>query len=129
VFLGLYEGWQMRGRQKDALFNYELEVERLERDAERMHVKGIRHLTGLDPRRGKYWNDERRRQISKLSCSIENWSSPLAVLWIFFCLLVASPLLIIGYFVSGSIRPFIENIWAPVRDPVLAALARVSHRH
>lgn len=125
AMVGAYEGWRAReggGR----LFDFDSEVERIDRDTDRIHAKAVKLREGFDPRSGKYWNDPRREEIFDDSFVVEVWSSPLAALWIIAWLILASPLLLVGYAVSGTIRPFIENLWQPFREPLASALVRAT---
>lgn len=78
---------------------------------------------GVDPRAGAYWNDKRRTEIEDLALDIETWNNPIAMTWIVLWLIAASPLMVIAYFASGSLRPFVVNIWEPLREPILSVLS------
>lgn len=123
IVVGVVEGWRGRG-EKDGLFDYQAEVDRLNRDSDRVQARMVEIESGLDPRKGIYWNDKRRTQIADLTFDIETLSHPIAALWVFAWVVVASPLLVVGYLISGTIRPFLEHLWRPFRDPLVAALAR-----
>ncbi|CAM5419598.1 hypothetical protein ATER59S_02373 [Aquamicrobium terrae] len=133
LILGFYEGWRARARGKLADFDEHADL--YERDSERMHKEIVELDTGLDPAKGKFWSDPRRKEVQEIAFTIENWSNPLAMIWILFWLVASIPLLAVGYFLSGSMQPFIQNLWEPIRDPVAAILHRVvpgsrpSHSH
>lgn len=108
--LGLYEGWTS--------LTYDQTVRKIEADTDRLHAEVIRISEGIDPRTGKLWNDPRRREITDLSLTLETWGNPIAMTWIIIWMVVAAPFLFLGYLTSGTFRPFIANVWDPLRDPV-----------
>lgn len=115
--IAAYEGWKI------AATSYDDRVETLETSAERLHSKSIEITVGISLNNSKFWNDPRAKRIRDLVGQIEDWNNPLAMTWIAIWLLAASPLLIATYFISGSIRPFVVNLWAPLREPIISILS------
>lgn len=76
-----------------------------------------------DPTKGRLWLDDRRQEIQNASYTIETWNNPISVLWISAWLIISAPLLVISYFVTGSLRPFASSIWKPLQEPAVAALS------
>ncbi len=91
--------------------------------------KSLVLLTGEDPINGRLWTDPRKEKIEDLAMTIESWNNPVSMLWIYFWLAASLPLLLISYFVAGSLRPFIHNIWQPLRLPISSMLSEITaHR-
>jgi len=112
-----YEGWL--GERHD------VRLEQIEADIDRLHAETVELSQGVDPRTGNYWKDERHREIRHLSMVLETWNNPLSMIWITAWLAIASPFMVLAYFVTGSLKPFIMNVWEPLRDPILAVLESV----
>ncbi|WP_161632254.1 hypothetical protein [Aliihoeflea sp. 2WW] len=112
IAAGIAEGWRPS-------IGYENRIDEIKRDTDLLHRKGVEISEGIDPMKGRYWNDIRRQEIYELSATLETWSNPIAMLWILIWLGLAAPFLLIGYLVSGTLRPFLVNVWEPFRDPVL----------
>lgn len=128
--LSAYEGWSSNlnsAKPKDDLATREADsrkrMDALDDRIDTLRAKITIDSKGVDPRKGVYWNDKRRAEIENLSLDIETWNNPLAMMWIVLWLAAASPLMVVAYFASGSLRPFIINIWEPLRDPVLSVLS------
>lgn len=92
--------------------------------------KDMMLLTGEDPINGRLWEDPRRRELEDLGMTIETWNNPVSILWIYFWVAASIPLLAISYFVTGSLRPFVHNIWQPLRMPISTMLSEImTSRH
>ncbi|NSZ73304.1 hypothetical protein G6L74_06050 [Agrobacterium tumefaciens] len=104
-------------------------ISELEKEIDRLHAEQVVESEGVDPRTGLYWKDARHSEIRDLSLTLEIWNNPLAMMWILFWLVVASPLMVLAYLASGSLKPFVVNVWEPLREPVLAALETVRMRN
>lgn len=121
-----YEGWaedrQDEGRRDEDLSKTRERIADLDEKIVLLHARVIEEGEGIDPKSGAFWDDPRRKEISDLAFTLETWNNPLAMVWIFAWLIVAAPLMLIAYFASGSLKPFIVNVWDPLREPVLAAL-------
>lgn len=123
VVLGFVEGWQARNKSR-RLFDLQTQIDRLQRESDTLTINAVKATEGHDPSAGVFWDDPRRREVQELSHVIETWSNPLATLWILFWLAMSAPLLVVGYLASGSIRPFVVNLWEPIRDPILSGIFR-----
>lgn len=119
VAVGAYEGWFSKADEAD---------DALERDIERMMAENVELSQGVDPRTGNYWRDERHREVRDLALTLETWNNPISMCWIVIWLMAATPFLLAGWLISGTVKPFVMNVWAPLREPVLAILSEV-HRH
>lgn len=135
VALGLYDGLSIKRKParsaqnlSDRIENLSAELEETRLRLERMDAKGILISQGVDPRDGKLWDDPRRRAISSLTYSVETWSHPIAALWIFFWLIVAVPFVLVGYAISGTIAPFLKNLWEPLRALLIGTFGHSAHR-
>ena len=120
-----YEGWDDEvGHISSAGLAKERErLARLDERLDAVHARVIKESEGVDPMEGNFWHDPRRQEIGRLVNDLETWNNPIAMSWIIAWLVVASPLMIIAYLVSGSLKPFVTNVWDPLRGPVMAALA------
>jgi hypothetical protein len=116
IAIGAYEGWAAKGR------SYDDHVSVIKRETEEIQVRTIELVGSVKLSDAKLWSDPRRKQVFALASAIGDWNNPISMLWISFWLLAASPLLLIGYFVMGSTRPFLVNVWPPLREPVATIL-------
>lgn len=117
--VGFYEGW--RDKKPAHAPDLKRQAERIGRDRERMFERLVEVQSGIDPKEGNHWNDPRRHEVADLAFTIETWSHPMATLWICAWLVLALPVVLIGYLIAGSLEPFVRNTWGPFRH--LAALA------
>lgn len=117
AIFGLYDGWTRRDVDDHA-------VRREFEEAERRHIK---LCEGRDPSQGRYWHDNRRKQIGGYADTLETWSHPVAYIWIGVWLAASFPLVLATYWISGSIRPFVDNLWRPLREPVTVLLREARH--
>lgn len=116
VALGVYEGW--RGAHE----TYDGHVKRIQGETALLEKDVYRLVTGEDADSSKIWNSPDGQRLGRLADHIENWNHPVAMLWIIGWLVVASPLLLGAYFVVGSLKPVITNMWAPLREPIAVVL-------
>lgn len=120
IAVGIYEGASKKNRN--------VWIKEIEADIERMQAEAIELTEGVDPRTGNYWRDARHKEIRDISAHLETWNNPIAMTWISIWLVAALPFLGLGYLVSGSIRPFVMNVWGPLREPVISVLSGL-HPH
>ncbi|MFC3208099.1 hypothetical protein [Aquamicrobium soli] len=115
--IAAYEGWKVSAT------NYDDRIETIGASTERIHRKAVEISEGISLKNSRFWNDPRAVRIRDLAGQIEDWNNPLAMTWIAIWLLAASPLLVAAYFISGSIRPFVVNLWTPLREPIASILS------
>lgn len=117
LVVGAVDGWDRRVLPRtDAQFDLS-------------HADTIHLTEGANPRNGRLWNDPRRKEIDWDAHSVETWNHPVAMVWIGFWLVLALPFLFVGSKVSGSMRPFVDNVWSPLRDPINSILSLAASRH
>lgn len=135
VALGLYDGLNNAKRARvspdnlaDRIDQISVELEETRAKLEAADAKGISLMEGADPRDGNLWNDPRRKEIDDLVHTVETWSHPIAVLWIFLWLIVAVPFVLVGYAISGTVAPFLTNLWEPLRTLIVGSVGPAHHR-
>ncbi|RUV37018.1 hypothetical protein [Mesorhizobium sp. M7A.F.Ca.MR.148.00.0.0] len=114
--IAVYEGWKV------AASSYNERVHSVELSADRMHRKAVEIGEGISLKKSVIWDDPRSKRVRELVGQIEDWNSPIAMVWIAAWLIAALPLLVVAYFISGSIRPFVVNLWGPLREPIASIL-------
>ncbi len=124
LVVAIFDGWN-EGDNDISHEALQRKLDRLDRNIEATEAEVVELSEGVDPRKGNYWNDSRREEMRKLIYTIETWNNPLSMAWILAWMILASPLVLVAYFVSGSLKPFIVNIWEPLRNPVRSALLTI----
>lgn len=135
VALGFYDGFYAKkkpplshAKLADRIDVISAELEESRQSIETMEAKGILLAQGVDPREGKLWADPRRREISELVHVVETWNHPIATVWIILWLVIAAPFILVGYAISGTIAPFLSNLWEPLRTLIVGLLGPSAHR-
>lgn len=120
AIFGLYDGWTRRAADGLSLSSTQQQFD----EAEQRHIN---LCEGHDPSKGRYWSDARRKQISSYADTLESWNHPIAYIWIGVWLAAAFPLVLATYWISGSVRPFVDNLWRPLREPVASLIHEARH--
>lgn len=116
VAIAVYEGWKV------AASSYDERVKSIELNADRIHRQAVEIGEGISLKKSVFWDDPRSKRVRELAGHIEDWNNPIAMVWIAAWLIAALSLLVLAYFVSGSIRPFVVNLWGPLREPIASIL-------
>lgn len=117
VVFGVFEGWRDSQKSRDD------RVDAAEAEVLRLRLARLDDLAGMSLAKSRFASDPRGLRLTELVSKIEEWSSPISMLWIVVWLIVAAPLLVVSYAISGSIRPIITNVWAPLREPIESLIA------